>query len=59
MKSEAKNVVQNFRITPAFQRELFSVATKQSKTVSGYIRESVEAKLASEPKTSWLVASKG
>ena len=59
MKSEAKTIIQNFRITPAFQRELFSLATKQSKTVSGYIRESVEAKVASEPKTSWLVSSKG
>ena len=57
MKSDPKTVIQNFRITPAFQKELFSVATKQSKTVSGYIRESVEAKLASEPKAEWLHAS--
>ena len=58
MKSDPKTVVQNFRITPAFQQELFSVATKQSKTVSGYIRESVEAKVANEPKTLWSMASK-
>ena len=56
MKSEAKTIIQNFRITPAFQIELASVARRQSKSVSVFIRECVETAVASRPKGEWLIS---
>jgi hypothetical protein len=55
-KPEAKTIVQNFRITPAFQSELASVARRQSKSVSVFIRECLENAIASLPKGQWLIS---
>lgn len=56
MKSEAKTIVQNFRVTPSFQSRLVSIAAKQRKPVSVFIREAVEAAVTSLVTDSWLIS---
>ncbi len=53
MNPETKSIVQNFRITPSFQSRLASVAAKQGKSVSVFVRESVEARMPAAPKLQW------